>query len=255
MENIGEGTAMVDKEKFLRSREKIIGINRVRNRIGTLQEKTVHAVLKNYYEEDEDKQEIPIDNFVADIYNGREVIEIQTAQFNRMRNKLACFLENYQVTVVYPVPHIKYLVWVDGDTGEYAPRRKSPVKGSAYFVFPELYKIKPYLLSDNLHIRVVLMDIEEFRLLNKSPKRRKKSAGRYDRLPLELVDEVVIERKEDYLQFIPYSLGDEFISKDFAKEAHISVSLAQVTLNILHHVGAVERVGKKGNSIIYRVSD
>lgn len=242
---------MVDKDKFARAREKIIGINRERHGIGTLQEKTIHAVLKNYYEEDEDKQEIPIESFVADIYNGREIIEIQTAQFNRMRNKLTCFLKSYDVTVVYPVPHCKYLVWIDGDTGEYAPRRKSPVTGNAYFIFPELYKIKQYLLDERLHIRVVLMDMEEFRLLNKSPKRRKKSAGRYDRLPLEMVDEVIIERPEDYMQFVPDSLGSEFTSRDFSREAHIHISLAQVALNILHHVGAVEKVGKKGNSIIY----
>ena len=38
---------------------------------GTL-EKTVHAVLKNYYAPDEDMHEIPIENFVADIFDGRQ---------------------------------------------------------------------------------------------------------------------------------------------------------------------------------------
>lgn len=244
---------MIDKDKFYRAKEKIIGIKRERHGIGTLREKTVHAVLKNYYEEDEDRQEIPIDNFVADIYNGSEIIEIQTAQFNRMGEKLKCFLKKYKVTVVYPVPHRKYLVWIDGETGEYTPKRKSPVTGNPYFIFPELYKIKPYLLDENLHFKVVLLDMEEFHLLNKSPKRRKKSAGKYDRLPIDMVEEVTIDRKEDYIQFIPYSLGDEFTSKEFAKEAHITISLAQVTLNILYHVGAVDKIGKSGNAIIYQV--
>ena len=60
--------------------------------IGTLSEKTLHAFLKNYYEPDIDKQEIPIDRYVADIFTGQEIIEIQTAQFNSMRDKLNCFV-------------------------------------------------------------------------------------------------------------------------------------------------------------------
>lgn len=246
---------MIDKEKFERAKEKVIGLQRVRNGIGTLQEKTIHAVLKNYYEEDSDKQEIPIDTFVADIYNGREIIEIQTTQFNRMREKLLSFLPAYEVTIVHPVPRFKYLVWIDKDTGEYSSRRKSPVTGNPYFIFPELYKIKPYLLSDNLHIKVVMMDMEELRFLNKSPKRRKKSAGKYDRLPLAMVEEISIDQREDYMQFVPYSLGQEFTSAEFAREAHINRSLAQVTLNILHYVGTVEKVGKRGNSILYQVKE
>lgn len=246
---------MIDKEKFERAKDKVIGINRARNGIGTLQEKTIHAVLKNYYEEDSDKQEIPIDTFVADIYNGKEIIEIQTAQFNRMREKLLSFLPAYEVTIVHPVPRFKYLVWIDRETGEYSSKRKSPVTGNPYFIFPELYKIKQYLLDDNLHIKVVMMDMEELRFINKSPKRRKKSAGKYDRLPLAMVEEISIDQREDYMQFVPYSLGNEFTSLEFAREAHINRSLAQVTLNILHHVGTVEKLGKRGNSILYQVKE
>lgn len=244
----------MDKDKFFRAREKIIGINRQRNGIGTLKEKTVHAVLKNYLEEDEDRHEIPIEAYVADIYNDFGIIEIQTAQFNRMREKLACFLRLYPVKIVYPVPRKKYLVWVDPETGEYSPKRKSPVTGNGYFIFPELYKIKNYLRYENLSFKIVLLDIEEFHILNKSPKRRKKSGGKYDRLPVDIVEEIDIECLEDYIQFIPYSLGEEFTSREFAKEAHINISLAQTTLNILHYVGTVEKVGKRGNSIVYKAS-
>ena len=39
----------------------------MRQGIGTLSEKTVHAVMKNYYAPDTDMHEILIENFVADI--------------------------------------------------------------------------------------------------------------------------------------------------------------------------------------------
>ena len=83
---------MPDEKAFEAAKQKIIGVDRQRLGIGTLSEKTVHAILKNYYEPDEDHQEIPIENYVADIYTDGEIIEIQTAQFNRMREKLHAFL-------------------------------------------------------------------------------------------------------------------------------------------------------------------
>ena len=58
----------MNKEQFESAKNKIIGIKRNRNGIGTLSEKTVHAILKNYYEPDEDYHEIPVNGYVADIY-------------------------------------------------------------------------------------------------------------------------------------------------------------------------------------------
>ena len=85
----------------------------MRQGIGTLSEKTVHAVMKNYYAPDTDMHEIPIENFVADIYTGQEIIEIQTRAFHKMRRKLDAFLPLYPVTIVYPIPHIKWLFWIE----------------------------------------------------------------------------------------------------------------------------------------------
>jgi hypothetical protein len=130
------------EQNLQKAREKIIGIDRQRIGIGTLSEKTLHAILKNTYEPDEDKQEIPIGRFYADIYADGEIIEIQTAQFNRMREKLEAFLPEYPVTIVYPIAKEKWLCWIDEDTGEIQEKRKSPRKGNPYTGFPELYKIK-----------------------------------------------------------------------------------------------------------------
>ena len=63
----------IDEKLFEEAREKIIGKDRERHGIGTLSEKTIHAVLKNYYAPDEDMHEIPIEGYVADIYTGTEI--------------------------------------------------------------------------------------------------------------------------------------------------------------------------------------
>lgn len=245
----------IDEARFEAARNRIIGINRERQGIGTLSEKTIHAVLKNYYAPDTDMHEIPIENFVADVYTGREIIEIQTRAFNKMRRKLDAFLPLYPVTIVYPIPHVKWISWIDETTGEASPKRKSPKTGSAYMAFPELYKIRPYLSNPNLHLKIALIDMEEYRLLNGWSRDKKKGSERYDRIPLKFAEEICIERKEDYMQFVPYDLPEPFTTKDFARYAKISVRLAQTILLILTDLEIVSRVGKQGNSYLYEVKE
>ena len=68
----------MDRERFLkiclRYRENI----RERSGIGTLGEKTVHAVLKDYFEPNSEYQEIKVDGYFADIARKGEIFEIQT---------------------------------------------------------------------------------------------------------------------------------------------------------------------------------
>lgn len=244
---------MPDRQAFEQAKNKIIGIDRQRLGIGTLSEKTVHAILKNFYEPDEDKQEIPIENYIADIYSNGEIIEIQTRNFNKMREKLNVFLPLYPVTIVYPIPREKWLIWIDEESGELSKKRKSPAKGNPYKAFIELYKIKMFLKHPNLRLKLVLMDMEEYRLLNGRSKDKKKGSTRFDRIPTEIVEEIEINCIQDYLQLVPYELPEQFTTKDFAKTTHIPTKLAQTVLNILYHVGTVERVGKSGNSYLYQV--
>ncbi len=244
---------MPDQERFEEAKKKIIGIDRQRLGIGTLSEKTVHAILKNYYEPDEDKQEIPIENYVADIYADGEIIEIQTRQFNKLRDKLNVFLSLYPVTIVYPIPREKWLIWIDEESGELSKKRKSPAKGNPYVAFIELYKIKMFLKNPNLRLKLVLLDMEEYRLLNGWSKDKKKGSTRYDRIPTQLVEEIDINCIQDYMQFVPYELEDAFTVKEFAKAAHIPVALAQTVLNILYYIGTVERIGKKGKAYLYSI--
>ncbi len=241
--------------QFEQAKEKVIGIQRQRQGIGTLSEKTTHAILKNYYAPDEDMQEIPIENYVADIYTGSEIIEIQTRQMNRMRDKLAAFLPLYPVTVVHPIPREKWLIWIDEESGECSQKRKSPLKGTGYEAFPELYKIKMFLKDPNLKLKLVLMDMEEYKLLNGWSKDKKKGSTRYDRVPLKIVEEIEIECLQDYMQFIPYDIEEPFTVKAFAKAAKIRPQRAQVVIHILYYVGVIERTGKEGKAWLYRVAE
>ncbi len=241
----------MDNPSFVRLCDEIIGQQKTLNGIGTYGEKTIHSVLKSYYSPDILNQEIRVGGFVADIYAENEIIEIQTRNFNKLRRKLEAFLAFAPVTIVYPVPHIKWLRWVNPQTGEISPPRKSPKLGTPYAIFPELYRIKEYLLHPNLRLKIVLMNLEEYRFLDGWSHDKKKGSTRCDRLPTELVDEVSINNCSEYRLLIPDSLSQEFTSRDFKKASRLSLGHSQTALNVLHYVGAVERIGKSGNSYLY----
>ncbi len=221
------------------------------NGIGTLSEKTVHSVLKSYFSPDSLNQEIKVGGFVADICNGHDIIEIQTRSFDRLRRKLTVFLSYYPVTIVYPIPYMKWIRWVNPQTGEISAPRKSPRLGTPCSIFPELYKIKNFLTVPNLRLRIILLNIEEYRFLDGWSPDKKKGASPCDRIPTELVNEIRIEDIADYHQLIPDSLEDNFSSRDFKKASGLSLSASQTALNILHYLGCVERTGKKGNAYLY----
>ncbi|MGN0593977.1 MAG: hypothetical protein ACI4I6_02355 [Hominimerdicola sp.] len=242
----------LDKLGFQIACDKIIGVQREKNGIGTLSEKTLHAVLKNYFEPHEDNHEIPVGGFVADIVNENGIIEIQTRQFNKLLRKLEAFLEFCNVTVVYPMPVIKYVRWLDLETGELSERRKSPKTAKIYDIFDELYKIKFTLDNPRFRLCICMLEAEDIRYLNGRSKDRKRGSSRCDRIPIRLIDEIYISSPEDFKIFIPESLPQQFTSLDYAKHCKISRNLAQTGLNVLTYLEVVERAGKSGNTIIYR---
>ena len=111
---------------------------RQRSGIGTLGEKTLHAVLKYYFEPYAPSHEVRLGGFIADIVGENGVIEIQTGSFERLRKKLGALLEVAPVTVVYPISAIKWVRWIDPLTGESTGRRKSPKRYGPCELLPEL---------------------------------------------------------------------------------------------------------------------
>ena len=240
------------QEEFKNARDIVLNRRHENHGIGTLAEKSVHAVLKIFMEPDEDLHEVPIDGFVADIFSDDKVIEIQTGSFRPLREKLACFLDNYDVTVVHPISVKNTICWLDPATGEIVSKRPSTIKGVPHYIFDELYCIRPLLTNPRLSIVVLMIETEDIRLLDGYGKDRKKRATKYDKVPLRLLEEMRFERPEDYRMLIPPEL-EEFTSAEYAKATHISRSLGTLSLQILNELGVVKRVAKKGNAYVYNV--
>lgn len=235
----------MDKDKFKKSTDDCI--NRVViNGIGTYQEKTLHRIIKNYFESDVTKQEVKVDGFVCDIKDGNQIIEIQTRSLNKLVKKLKVLLKNYKVKIVYPIPHIKYLSWIEN--GEIKTKRKSPKVGSIYDISKELYKIKLLLNDPNLEITILLIDLIEYRNLDGYSKDKKRGSTRYDIVPIDLYDEITIN---DYHIFLPYR-DETFTSKEYAKKIKENLSRAQTLLTVLQYLKVIEVVGKEHRFNVYK---
>ena len=245
----------VTKEMRERFHNALINVTSDRERptIGTLSEKTIHAVIKNYIEADEDKQEIPIGTHVADIYTGDHIYEIQTQNLKRLHEKLGDFLPMYKVTVVHPVIRKKKIYWIDPDTGEMSkPRRSSPRVGSIESAIREVYGIKEYIGNPNLSVRLVVIDADEFRIKNGYGKDNKKYGTWLDKVPTDIIDDITFECPEDYLQLLPPEIPEEFTVND-AAGLGMKRDEASLIIAFLYKVGVIEKIGNRGRSYLYRM--
>jgi hypothetical protein len=224
------------------------------NGIGTLAQKTLHAVLKLYFEPDISRHEVKIAGSIADIVSGSDIIEIQTGNFDKLRPKLDKFLPEHRVTIVYPAPHTRWLCWVNPETGEVTKKTKSPKTGGISAVFCELYRILPYLLARNLRLCIVLVDLVEYRNLDGWSRDKKKGGSKNERIPVDLYDEIYIDSPMDYMKLVPEALGDSFTAKEFAKAAGLSPRDINCAIQTLLYIGVIRRAGYQGNSYLYERS-
>lgn len=220
--------------------------------IGTQNEKTLHAFLKNYVEPDQAYQEVPVGPYIADILNSEGITEVQTANFGQLRDKLDAFLPHYPVQIVFPIPHEKWIIWIDPKTGERLARNRSPRKGTFYHAFKELYRIRRFLGDENLSIRLMLIDMDEYRLLDGWSRDKKRGSHRLDRIPLGIFDEMVLSSAQDYKKLIPSDLPQPFTNAQFARSVRFYKSGFSHVTQILAEQGVLVRAGKSGNSILYR---
>jgi len=241
----------MDRVRFEAARIAILGRETGVGGIGTLGEKTLHAVVKQYLEADLARHERKLGPFVVDVFTGERIYEIQTRQFRSLSSKLAALLPKYPVTIVYPMQARKWLLWIDPDTGERSKPRLSPKRGQACQVFRELYQIKQLLPHPNLSVLILQIDLEEYRLLNGWSRDRKRGSWRENRLPISLENELLVNRPADYGLLLPAGLPAVFTSADFAQTARVSKNLARTSLNVLNAVGQVAVYGKQGRLKLY----
>lgn len=215
--------------------------------IGTLGEKTIHATLKWWLDDDVSHHEVTLDcGSVADIFDGERVTEIQTANYSGFRKKLTRLLTHHPVTVVCPLVRCKQIVWIDPATGETAPPTRSPRRGGFSDILPHLVFILPLLDHPGLTLNPVLLDVEEHRLADGWGNGGKRGSHRAERYPTALVDTLTVTGAQDYRRLLPSGLPCTFTATEFGKIARLQGRRLSGALKVLLTVGVLtrEREGK-----------
>lgn len=235
--------------------------------IGTLAEKRMHAILKNYVCSDVSCHEIRVldtlpeqkraaatnnksTRYVSDVLRGSNVWEIQTGSFFPLREKIAWYMQHapYHVTVVVPVPYKKHLNWIDTQTGTVQKRSARPHTTKPTAVASELYWLREHLANPKLSIELLLLEVEEYRLLDGYGKDKKARASKYEKIPTALCGTIVLEKAEDYRMFLPDDLPEQFTASQYAKASGQRGRNAYYALHMLVGAGLLTEGEKLGRA-------
>lgn len=224
------------------------------NGIGTLNEKPLHAALKNRYGQPGDRFEARVGGFVIDIArpapDGDELIEIQTKNLGKMKRKLTRLLESHRIRLIYPIPAEKWIVRV-GEDGEVIGRRRSPKRGGPELLFAELVGIPRLIEHPHLTLEVPLIIEEEIRVRDDSVNWRRRGWAVSERRLLEITATRIFECPADLLALLPATLPDPFTPVQLARGLDRPAWLARRMTYCLTQMGALTPAGKQGRSHLY----
>lgn len=221
--------------------------------IGTLQEGSLHASLKDLYMTDSAKAEVVVDGYVVDVVKDNLLIEIQTRNFAAIKGKLRELMKNHLIKLVYPIPKKKWILKETLDGTTQLSRRLSPKRGAFEDLFDELVRIPSFITHSNFSIEVLLIEEEEIRHQDGKGSWRRKGWSIVDHRLLEVIDRRLYEKPTDFLHFIPDSLEKPFKNSDLAEALGISRRLSQRLTYCLRIMKTLRKVGKDGNAILHDV--
>ncbi len=239
-----------DKERFSKICDEVFSGDKLPNGVGTLKEKSLHATVKHFVEENTDYHEQKLGRYVADIFDGHKVTEIQTRSFYKMKGKLSEFLELYPVTIVYPIIRRKTLIRVNKQTGEIGQTGKSSKRGNIHMFFREMYGLADIILNPGLKFRVLVLDAEEYRLMRSW---KDKGGEKGDIIPRELIADYRFDCADDFADVIPAELPGEFTTDSYAKAAKTNKDAAGCEIRVLARLGIIEEAGRDGRSKLWHI--
>ena len=244
-------TIITDDVRFQAARSAVLSESVAWDGIGTLSEKSLHKMLKLYLEPNIENHEVAYMGGVVDIKTADGIFEVQTRGYEKLVPKLRRILPTSPVTVVCPLAHEKYMRWLDRETGEMTERRKSPKRENAFDAFRMLFGIRELITHPNLHVRLVYMQVEDFRALDGWDKTRKRGSNRVERIPTRIIREEVISTPLDYLGYLPETIGTEFTAPELSRAIKRTSRYTFYVLKLLVATGAVREVGKRGRATLY----
>ncbi|MGY5880570.1 MAG: hypothetical protein RTV31_09975 [Candidatus Thorarchaeota archaeon] len=218
--------------------------------IGTLQERSLHAKIKQLYNTSDAEVEVKVNGYVIDVVKGDLLIEIQTRKFSAIKDKLFKLMKNHPVRLVHPIAQEKWVVR-QSKNGEVIGRRKSPKKMSILNIFEELVSIPTFIIHSNFEVEVILTREEEIRVNDGKGSWRRKGWSNVDRKLVDIVDRKLFSAPKDFLCLIPDTIEEPFTTKTLAETLKIPRRLVQKMTYCMRKMEILRVIGKEGNAHLY----
>jgi hypothetical protein len=220
--------------------------------IGLLNEKALHASLKQWYARPGDRFEVAVGRFVIDIVRDDLLIEIQTRNFASIKAKLTTLVHSHRVRLIYPIAQERWIVRSATDRHGRVSRRRSPRRGRWEDLFRELVSIPQLLANRNFSLEVLLIKEEEARRFEGKRRWRRGGWAIEARRLIEVLDRRVFQDLTDWRACLPAGL-ESFTARDLATATGTRGDLAQKMAYCLRMGNAIELVGKRGRAHLYRL--
>jgi hypothetical protein len=215
-------------------------------------ETSLHRQLKSLYSAEPESQEVRVDSFRIDAVHQGRLIEIQQGSLGAIRPKIRRLLEQHEVIVVKPLAARKLLVRRKRAGGAVVSMRHSPRRETIADLFADLVYFVDVFPNPRLTLEVVLTRQEEHRVPARKRWWRGPDFRVTDRLLVGIESRVTLKNTADLLRLLPEGLGESFTTAEIARLAPMPRWLAQKMAYCLRKMGAIEPLGKRGNSWLYR---
>lgn len=220
------------------------------NGIGTLTESALHAALKQHYAQPGDLLESALDGYIIDILRPDQILEIQTRNLAAIRPKLAALLGTHPITLIHPLPRLKWIQRLDS-TGAARPRRRSPKQARIEDAFRELLRIADLLGHPNLTFLFPFIEMEEVWVEDGKGSWRRRHWSITERRLIRILDERRISGLEDFAALLPANLAYPFTNAQLAASLRIPANLAGKMTWTLRTAGVLTLAGKSGRSHLF----
>lgn len=236
---------------FSRVCREVVSEGHERYNIGTYKEKKLHLILKKYFEPDARFHEVPYGGYICDVKRDDLITEVQTTGLRTMSRKLAAFLPECRVRIVFPIITEKRIFWVDPADGTVSEGKKSPKKENGFKLLSEMLYISDYLSDENLTVTAVYIRADEYRMLNGWSRDRKKGAEKLSTVPTELLEIKDYSPGVDVSLFLDRLPLDRFTRTEFSKTTGLRGRALWSALKILIERGAIIDAGEGKRPVVY----
>ncbi|WP_210465416.1 hypothetical protein [Rufibacter roseolus] len=224
-----------------------------RNGINVQNERSLHAGLKLWYAQPEDRFEVPVSGFVIDLVRGPQLVEIQTRNFTAIRPKLQALLKEHKVHLLHPITFEKWVVQVDAKGTSVLSRRKSTFRGALTDIFEELVRIPELVKHEGFTLEFPLIREEEVRCRDGKGSKHRKKVSIKDRKLLEVISSHRFTCAQDFLLFLPPNLPQPFSNRDLEKALLLPLHRCRQITYCLRKMEALTVVGKNRNELLYSI--